>query len=46
MALVKNGDTIKVHYTGKLSDGSVFDTSLKREPLNDSFENLIYYCEG
>jgi len=30
---VKTGDTIQVHYTGTLEDGTVFDTSLKREPL-------------
>ncbi len=23
----KNGDTVKIHYTGKLEDGTVFDTS-------------------
>ena len=33
MTQVKNGDTIKVHYTGKLEDGTVFDTSLDRDPL-------------
>jgi len=33
MGKIKNGDTIKVHYTGKLDDGSVFDTSEGREPL-------------
>ncbi|MBI4833714.1 MAG: peptidylprolyl isomerase [Planctomycetes bacterium] len=33
MAQAKRGDTVKVHYTGKLQDGSVFDSSIKREPL-------------
>lgn len=33
MAKVNNGDTVKVHYTGKLEDGSVFDSSEGREPL-------------
>jgi len=27
MALVRVGDTIRVHYVGKLEDGSVFDTT-------------------
>lgn len=30
---VKNGDTIKIHYKGRLADGSVFDSSEGREPL-------------
>ncbi len=29
----KKGDAVQVHYTGKLDDGSVFDTSKSREPL-------------
>ena len=35
MEKIKNGDNVSVHYTGKLEDGSVFDTSLVegREPL-------------
>ncbi len=33
MAEVKANDTVKVHYTGRLNNGTVFDSSLGREPL-------------
>ncbi|CAH8289484.1 FKBP-type peptidyl-prolyl cis-trans isomerase 2 [Mariniflexile fucanivorans] len=33
MSQVKENDTVRVHYTGKLSNGQIFDSSLEREPL-------------
>jgi len=33
MAEAKQGDNVKVEYTGRLQDGTVFDTSVNREPL-------------
>ncbi|RRQ48398.1 peptidylprolyl isomerase [Maribacter algicola] len=33
MSKVKAGDVVRVHYTGKLENGQVFDSSLNREPL-------------
>jgi len=33
MVQAKHGDTVKVHYTGKLEDGTVFNSSENREPL-------------
>lgn len=33
MAAAKSGDRVKVHYTGRLRDGTVFDSTEGREPL-------------
>lgn len=50
MSQVKKNDTVKVHYTGKLTNGQVFDSSAEREPLEitigegkliPGFENAI-----
>lgn len=54
MPTAKNGDGVSVHYTGKLSDGSVFDSSEGNEPLKfnigagmviPGFENAIIGME-
>lgn len=51
---VENGDTVRVHYRGTLADGSVFDSSEGREPLEftvgagqviPGFENAVLGLE-
>lgn len=54
MAQAKTGDSVQVHYTGRLQDGTVFDTSREREPLQfvlgqgqviPGFENAVVGLE-
>ena len=33
MAQVKEGDVVRVHYTGKLTNGEQFDSSVGKQPL-------------
>lgn len=33
MSEAKSGDTVRIHYTGSLGDGTVFDSSEGRDPL-------------
>ncbi|XP_061834536.1 peptidyl-prolyl cis-trans isomerase FKBP11 [Nerophis lumbriciformis] len=50
------GDTLHIHYTGKLMDGKVIDSSLSREPLvvelgkrtviSGLEQSLVGVCEG
>jgi peptidylprolyl isomerase len=39
MAQAKKGDRVKIHYTGKLTNGTVFDSSAGREPLEFTLGN-------
>ncbi|NQV20163.1 MAG: peptidylprolyl isomerase [Rhodospirillales bacterium] len=34
MTKAKAGDNVKIHYTGKLDDGTTFDSSAGRDPLS------------
>ncbi len=39
MAQAQNGDTVKVNYTGKLHDGTVFSSSEGKDPLEVTIGN-------
>ena len=54
MSKAKTGDKVKVHYTGTLEDGTQFDSSREREPLEftiggqqviPGFENAVIGLE-
>lgn len=54
MAQAQIGSTVQVHYTGKLQDGTVFDSSMDRTPLEftlgqgqviPGFENAVVGME-
>jgi len=36
MTSAKQGDTVHIHYSGSLEDGTVFDSSAERDPLSFS----------
>ena len=39
MARASKGNTVRIHYQGSLEDGTVFDTSYEREPLECTIGN-------
>ena len=39
MSEVKTGDTVQVHYTGRLESGEQFDSSRERDPLQFTLGN-------
>ncbi len=42
MSQANNGDKVKVHYKGKLEDGTVFESTFEKEPLEFTLgENQI-----
>jgi FKBP-type peptidyl-prolyl cis-trans isomerase 2 len=41
MSEAKSGDFVDVHYTGELTDGSVFDSSEGRDPLSFQIGEML-----